>query len=764
MKKSGDMRRFIGYAFLFNLALGLLVVGTAFLLGKGTYYMGTDYNYQQVPFNILAKTNILSGNIFWLDNFDLGTSFIGALSFYTVGSPFFWLTMLFPTTDYSLILPLLLVLKFAVAGTGAYCYIRQYTKESVWTLIASLLYSFSGYQIFNINYNHFHDVTALFPFLLLALDKTVKEDKKGWFGLMVAVMALTNYFFFIGIVVFLILYFAVKLLCGEYKLTVRLFGRLAVESLLGTGMAMVLLLPNLFFLLGNPRVSENIFSLPLQQLFLLKPYQYADLLRAILFPAESLFNSGMILQNNPTAAELYLPVVGMIPVFAYLVNHRKSWQSRLALVCFVFMIVPVLNSSFTAFNVEYYTRWFFMPLLLFSLMAAQHFENRDSLKPGLILWAGVLGLFCLARLLWQFYFHVEFFPNLLAACIVIACGLVGAAITVFLSRLKRRRVMAALLVCAIFAQTVFTGAIYTYYTHKSWNTHYNSANFFFQEIPDVDYPDAEEYYRTDTAFSYINAGLISDKPSADVFATNVTGSIFEFYYANEMSRAVNSMLDKNLYGFYSLLGVKYQMLSHGKLPDPASLCFSQTATASSKGLDFFANTCYAGMGFAYANAISEKEYAALPQEKRHLVSMDAIVLSEEDLKQYGDWFSIKTAADYANFDHEDFVRSAGERADRQAQNFSYSNGCYRFSVSLEKDTVYYVAIPFDQGFSATVNGQPTEIVKVHNGLQGLVLQAGQNDVEIHYFPQGLKAGLAISGICLLLFVAYLLVNRRKRDV
>ena len=245
-------KKYILYAFLLNLAMGVVFVATGFIIGKGTFYLGTDYNYQQILFGQMARDNILAGNFLWMDNFELGSSLIGALSFYGVGSPFFWLTLLFPNVSYPIIAPCMLALKLAVAGTGTYCYIRQYTKECKWALVASMLYAFSGYQIFNINF-HFQDALAFFPFLLLALDINVKKDKKGWFAVTVALMAFTKYFFLAQIIVFLVIYFVVKLWTKEYSLNTKLFVQLAIESILGVSSAMVLLLPTVLIMAGNPR-------------------------------------------------------------------------------------------------------------------------------------------------------------------------------------------------------------------------------------------------------------------------------------------------------------------------------------------------------------------------------------------------------------------------------------------------------------------------------------------------------------------------------
>ena len=55
-------KKYILYAFLLNLAMGVVFVATGFIIGKGTFYLGTDYNYQQILFGQMARDNILAGN------------------------------------------------------------------------------------------------------------------------------------------------------------------------------------------------------------------------------------------------------------------------------------------------------------------------------------------------------------------------------------------------------------------------------------------------------------------------------------------------------------------------------------------------------------------------------------------------------------------------------------------------------------------------------------------------------------------------------
>ena len=57
-------------------------------------------------------------------------------------------------------------------------------------------------------------------------------------------------------------------------------------------------------------------------------------------------------------------------------------------ICLLFAAYPVLNSSFVLFNNNYYTRWFYMPILVACFMTAYALENSEiDMKYGLK-WCG----------------------------------------------------------------------------------------------------------------------------------------------------------------------------------------------------------------------------------------------------------------------------------------------------------------------------------------------------------------------------------------
>lgn len=62
-------------------------------------------------------------------------------------------------------------------------------------MVGACLYAFSGFTVYNVFFNHFLDVVALFPYMLKALDDAVLDRRHGAFPFWVAVNLLNNYFF-----------------------------------------------------------------------------------------------------------------------------------------------------------------------------------------------------------------------------------------------------------------------------------------------------------------------------------------------------------------------------------------------------------------------------------------------------------------------------------------------------------------------------------------------------------------------------------------
>ena len=83
-------------AFLINFVIALLAFGWEMIRQKGLFAVAGDFNVQQIPFAMYANDAIKSGNVVWDWSLDLGSNFIGGMTFYILGNPSFWLSLLFP--------------------------------------------------------------------------------------------------------------------------------------------------------------------------------------------------------------------------------------------------------------------------------------------------------------------------------------------------------------------------------------------------------------------------------------------------------------------------------------------------------------------------------------------------------------------------------------------------------------------------------------------------------------------------------------------
>ncbi|MBO7396045.1 MAG: YfhO family protein [Ruminococcus sp.] len=162
------------------------------LCERGYFIYYGDFNAQQIPFYSLSNDAVRAGQLGWNWFTDLGSDWLTSYSFYLAASPFFWLTTILPRAAVLYSIPFLLALKHGLASLTAYAYIRRFVRSKEAALVGAMLYAFSGFQVFNLFFNHFQDVTALFPLMLIALEENINNRRRGWFAVIVAVMAALN--------------------------------------------------------------------------------------------------------------------------------------------------------------------------------------------------------------------------------------------------------------------------------------------------------------------------------------------------------------------------------------------------------------------------------------------------------------------------------------------------------------------------------------------------------------------------------------------
>jgi len=742
-----------------------------YLLDGGFFHYAGDFNSQQISFyrymnGFLKGLSYPDGagsvrNTFsWAT--DLGSGAMNAYSFYLYGSPFFWFSLLFPQQWLPYLMVPLLVLKFAAAGGGAYLYLRRYVQNQNYAVLGAVLYAFSGWGLYNIFFNHFIDVLALFPWMLWALDETIYNGRHGLFAFWVGINLLNNYFFFIGQVLFLLIYFLCKVSAGDLKLTPRLFGHLAFESVLGAALGFVILWPAVLSLLQNPRTID--LSSGWGFLTYSKPQQYLAILLSWILPPDSpymtsIWSEGIIKWTSMTA---YLPLCSLAGAVAYWQTRQGDSKKRIVGTCAVFALVPVLNSAFYALNSSYYARWFYMPVLILAAMTVNALEDpaveldRPAKRIGWLMIATLAFALVPAQDTSTKEWTLGVLQNPGQYAAVLGFGLAGLLVYRFIARrwrqdkrLPQRMLAAVLAFSCLFGVThIGIGKFGQWNTDSDLVEEYTNALALKEDLPEGD-------WRIDTFKTHDNLGLWLDKSCLQYFGSTAAPSILSFYPALGVKRDVRSQPELENYALRGLLSVKYLITTPAHQSDFLAVAddgWSYYDTLD--GFTLYENDNYVPMGFTYDYYLTEDAYASTITVTRSNLLMRALVLSEEDAAAYGQYLTQLPAAELNDLTYDRYVQDCADRRASACSTFQMTNSGFHAEITLKKDNLVFFSVPYDDGFTAYVNGKEADIVWVDEGLMAVLAPAGENTIDFVYQADGYSLASKVSLAALAVFVLY----------
>ena len=741
------------------------------IVDKGIFLYAGDFNSQQIPFYYYTNGFVKEGGGSFSWETDLGSSFLNSYSFYLAGSPFWWLTLLLPQALVPYAMAPMLCLKIGLAGGGAYLWMRRYLQDGNMAVVGGVLYGLSGFTVYNIFFNHFLDVVALFPYMLWALDETIHEGRRGIFLPLVALNLLNNYFFFWGQILFLFIYFFCKLSARQFRMSRGLFGTLAFESLVGCGLGCILALPAVSFLLGNPRTVD--LSSGYGFLLYGKVQQYVAILASLFLPPDPAFISnicdeGIIKWTSLTA---WLPLTGLSGALAYCRTKGGAFK-RVLCTCLIFAFVPILNSAFYALNSSYYARWYYMPVLILcaATMMALEDPEVDIPKKGIkpVFWCTLaFAAFALVPVLdedsGEWSIGVVSMQGWFWARMFLA--LTGLGVFWYLCRHMRRN--------WDFARSMLSGVlcfgIITALAHielgkfDQWHNDSDYRQQQYIEARNLEWPE-DGFWRIDAYGCYDNVGLWAGKSCLQFFNSTVAPSIMEFYPSVGVKRDVSSKPEVSLYELRGLLSVKYTLCAADSLGDfYAEADEGWTEVDRQGSFVILENENYLPMGFTYDYYISEEEYEEMSESNRLAVLPKALVLSKEQIEKYGHLLEPLPENMKSGRNYDRYQQAVEERRKTAASSFEADNSGFTAQISLEEENLAFFSVPHAEGFTATVNGQPADLLKVDKGLMAVVCPAGENTIRCEYHTPGLSLALGISGCSALLYLAYLIWNRRRKE-
>ena len=280
----------------------------------------------------------------WDMSIGYGADILTTLNYYAIGDPLTLLSVLVPGSLTEYLYAALIILRFYLAGAAFTAYCRYHQNEGTGVLLGSLVYAFSGFALFcGVRHPYFVNPMIYLPLILIGIDKIFRKEKPWLYVIMVAVSAISNFYFFYMIVWMMVIYAVIRYLMIYKKIRIRelvpCLGTFVGWSLLGAGISLPILLPSAMYVLGTGRMSARNYVPVLYPLA-----HYAKLLNDFF---------GV---DYTMASSRYYTVMGFAPILlvtllVLLVRWKKNRELKAGwLILTVLLLIPFAGHMINGFS------------------------------------------------------------------------------------------------------------------------------------------------------------------------------------------------------------------------------------------------------------------------------------------------------------------------------------------------------------------------------------------------------------------------------
>ena len=246
-----------------------------------------------------------------------------------------------------------------------------------------------------------------------------------------------------------------------------------------------------------------------------------------------------------------------------------------------------------------------------------------------------------------------------------------------------------------------------------------------------------------------------DRSCLQYFGSTAAPSILSFYPSVGVKRDVRSEPALSNYALRGLLSVEYIIMDandRGAFEEESDEGWVYWDTLD--GFALYRNTNYVPMGFTYDYYVTEETYETVARSVRANLLMRALVLTEEQIEQYGHTLTELPERRLTDLYYETYVQDCDERRAAACSRFTMTNSGFSAEITLEDEELVFFSVPYDDGFSAYVNGQPAEVLRVDEGLMAVLCPAGTSSIDFVYQADGLALSRTVTLAAIPVFLAY----------
>ncbi len=695
-----------------------------------------------------------------------------------------------------------MALKYAVCAMTSYFYIRRKVVRDESAILGSLLYAFSGFNACNIVFNHFTDVVSFFPIYLYLFEDLLEVDhhKDHWFyipskkkfnrfALMTMFMSILNYYFFFGQIVFLAMYFILCYIPGNRIWQIpRMAFRTIAAGAVGVLCGGFYFLPAVLSVSGNDRLSKvlmgyDLISYPSMNVLW-------DILKSMVMIPDIIGKGTVFYTSTVRVSSLavYLPVFGIAGVVAYFLTTKlkKDPYKRLLLCCLIFAVIPVLNASFSAFNENYYARWFYMPILIMALVTAKTVERGVSraMKKGVITTSALFLLILMISVLPSYnssgdvidlglienekmYIVQVIWTSILTIGLIIVTYMVPKCIRriPFLHKGENGFKHPIMRVHVYIALTMIGCIVTTHAVLRSGSgliTDYGKQEWEVQMLKTKPRLSDNEYFRGETDTTATNYDMVWGISSLHSFISTIPGETMSFLNnVADIGRTVETRIPPEYIGLRAILSGKYyyenEHINDEGIFNAGEGIEGYNFIASQHGFDIYRNKNYIPMGFAYDYYITESDFEEIVDYNiRDRILSVAVILDDVDADYCADimqelpkgYYNEALPLDIFEQNCEDRKATACESFDTDTHGFAAT------TANLDSEKLLFFSVPYCQGFTITVDDEEADSFIADYGMMAVRVPAGVHTIRADYVPDGTGKGRLMTVIGLLLLFGY----------
>lgn len=751
------------------IVLSILMAGTAiyvfyqFLFERQIFVfsdVGSDTKNVYYPFFVSIARKIEQGD-FSLWDFSYGTGVNILTRQADVGSIFTYLTCALGRRGIKYALVWVHVFKIFISGYLCYFYLNSFKFTTISKVMVSYIYAFNGFMILW-GQHYFLGTASICIILMLWSIELSFKSPKGYICLALSTFMVmcTSYYFAYMILLFSAVYVLFRLCYiysfKEVKKVIKSGGGLLCAVFVGACLSAFIFLPSVYIVVStSARLGADTSILDRIREFASSSYDQTTIQSII----SRVFSNNLMGTEDFAGPLNYYELpqwffssftlfVGIVFVLELILEKSENIKRKVIKILGIVLVLftafhPFVSFVFNGFVTLFFRyTYLFMPVLglCYASVFDKLFYNKLICAKFEIFIAGAISLWAMSNNIYNINTssrNAEFLGCsylLMTAMFIMLSILVQGEKRESIKRIVCIMGSGLLIVTNVSMESFVTNNARTATSEIDSKIYATSGNDSVQAALSELQEGDHTFYRIEKTFqdtAYLNDSLLQGYYGVSTYNSVINKNLIEF--KNQICPEFQVTESEGYYDFQqivenvdvvSLLGVKY-ILSLDYMDNVPEYEYLKTV----ENVHIYQNTATDGVAKFFANAVDYETFTVLEQqEKRDLIG-DIVIINglEEDVTDVVE--NEKSTVYFEN-----------------PTNSSHIVG----KVDARCDGWVFVAIPYEDGWKAYVDGKKTEILQADIGFSAIRVEKGNHEITFRYQTPYLKEGIIVSCVGVML--------------